>query len=175
MASAKFHADAAPQDAAGVPGFLKITSRREAAALALVHAALPGIAPKFLQAAPLGEDDPAGGDYLLLMEDCCPGGGATLTQLFVSAAERPHAGLRIEVTLQYLAALHWRFRGCSIALTRQGIPLALTRTAPAPDEARDVIERAIRLLPPDFRSSKDLRERCLSLARRMRGFADRLN
>ena len=47
----------------------------------MVDAALPGIAPKFLQAVPLCEDDPAGGDYLLLMEDCCPGRRATLTRL----------------------------------------------------------------------------------------------
>ena len=179
MNSMQHSGDAAPpRAAASVPEmscFLKITSQRETAALAMVDAALPGIAPKFLQAVPLCEDDPAGGDYLLLMEDCCPGRRATLTRLFTARTAKPRAGLYLQRVLQALAALHWRFRDLSAALTRQGIPLALSGPEPAPDQTRDIVERAIRLLPPDCGSSEQLRERCLSLAGRMRGFVDRLN
>jgi hypothetical protein len=152
----------------------KVTSLREVAAHRLVDAALPRLAPKFLQAVALGDDDPARECYLLFMEDC--GARApvtTLTALFSGPHARRGASMHLKNAIRQLAAVHRRFETCAAKLERRGIGPALSGRIPDAQEVASIIERAFHLAG---RSSRDesLGLRCARVSHQMSDFFARM-
>jgi Phosphotransferase enzyme family len=152
----------------------KVTSRREVASHRLVDAALPGLSPRFFQAVPLGDGDPARQHYLLLMEDCGAHAPITTLTALVSGQLRRHVcQTSVKAAIRHLASVHRHFETRIGELEMLGIPPVSIGHAPDAREFARTIDLAIDLSGRD-RCSESLVARCAAVSAEMSDFFARL-
>ena len=165
--------DLAIGDASSASCIVKLTSLPEVTAHRLVDAALPRMAPKFLQAVPLSDGDPRHARYLLVMEDCCAKQPATTLTALLARRHRRGTQTYLNAAIQQVAALHRRFETCAAELERRGIGPAVTSRVPDAHEVASVIERALRLSACGG-GDEDLGAQCAAISQGMSDFFSRM-